>query len=276
MIGRYRVSLDDVQMDELIPQKEVTIKTDEEEKVIYLDNGIIIHDVEYTPLEQEIQQNTVANLDGYDIAKINNVQRTVTVTFELHMYDTVERNKACQTINAWAKNGGKLRINDREGQYLLVVCKQFVDVLSVRDWTKTLTLVFTTTIVPYWLSDEPSVLTLVGANQSGMLNLDGNFGFSPVSIEATATTWGTASFKATVGSTVISLTGISLSPGGKIVIDYPNIRYIRVLVSGGSAISKVAASSSDRLLAECGKSTKVTITSPSPLRTTVQARGQWL
>ena len=74
MIGRYRVSLDDVQMDELIPQKEVTIKTDEEEKVIYLDNGIIIHDVEYTPLEQEVQQNTVANLDGYDIAKINNVQ----------------------------------------------------------------------------------------------------------------------------------------------------------------------------------------------------------
>lgn len=251
MISRYRVSLDGVEMDEI-------------------DENLMILDVRYNMPKIDRQRVAAANLDGYEDAGENMSERAVTVTFELHIYDTAERNRVCQAVSKWAAAGGKLRINDREGQYLDVVCDTFPEIQSVRDWTKPLSMAFITTGNPYWISDEESVVTIEGTSSAGTLALDGNVKNAKVTVTATAKAT-VSSFKAVVGSTQITLTGISVPNGQKIVIDYLKDRYLRIRAAGNSA--KMQPSSSDLLLAPSGEKTRVSFTSNGRMSVVFAARG---
>lgn len=256
MISRYRVSLDNVQMDSL-------------------DSNLRILDVGYSPLEKQVKQNVTADLDGYDIAQTVYTQRVVTVTFELHIYGIAERNAACQKVNEWAKNGGTLRINDRNKQMLTVTCSQLADIASARNWTDPLTIVFTSTYSPFWRSEDQRTLTLTGKNSSGTFKLDGNIGEALVSVTATAKAT-VSSFQITVGETTLKLTGISVGVNKQIVIDYIRNRYLRIRVDGNSVLTKLDPASSDNLRAKCGDSTPVSITANNSVTTMITARGCWL
>ena len=253
MISRYRVSLDDVQMDEI-------------------DEQLMILDVRYNTPKIDRQRIGAANLDGYEEAGENMAERAVTVTFELHIYDTAERNRVCQAVNEWAAAGGKLRINDREGQYLEVACDTFAEIQSVRDWTKPLSMAFITTGNPYWQSEEESIVTLSGKSGTGTMALDGNVKAAKVTVTATAKA-AVTSFMAVAGDTQITLTGVSIATGQKIVIDYLKDRYLQIRANGKSVAMQ--PSSSDLLLAPCGKKTKVSFTANGNMTAVFTARGLW-
>ena len=256
MTTRYRISVGGVQMDTL-------------------DDNLLILDISYGAPEKEKKQYTTANLDGYDRGEEKILRRTVTVTFELHEYDIAKRNALCQKVNSWAAAGGTLITNDREGQRLQnVACEEQIDIGSVRDWTKPLSLVFSTTYNPHWVSNTEVTRTLVGKNVSGTMTLDGNTGSSLVKVTATAQA-AVTSFKATVGDCTLELTGLSVANGQTIVVDYVRNRYLRIRANGSSVMAKLKPESSDNLRAECGKTTGIGIVADGKVSAVFTARGCW-
>ena len=256
MRTRYRISIGGVQMDSL-------------------DDNLCILNINYAPPERETKRHTTANQDGYEYGETKILRRTVTVTFELHEYGIKERNALCQKVNEWAAVGGTLITNDREGQRLLNVrCEKYADV-SARDWTEPLTLVFSTTVNPYWRSNTQITRTLTGKNVTGTMNLDGNTSSSNVSVEVTASA-AVTSLQLTVGDRVLKLTGLSISTGQKVVVDYAKDRYLRIKVGSTSLMGKLDPSSSDTLLAECGKSNGIGVVADGKVTAVFTARGCWM
>ena len=256
MTSRYEVTLGDVKMSTL-------------------DKDLLILDVGYPVPEYETDEYTIANLDGYDISDTRLKKQLVTVTFELHIYDTQKRNEACQKVNAWAQAGGTLKINDRKDQYLSVRCEQYASVESVRDWTAPLTLTFATVAIPYWQSTTQKVLTVSGASASGTLKMDGNTKEALVSVEVTANVAITA-FEVTVGSTKIVLKDISVAKNKELIIDYKNSRFLRIRADGTSILKKLQPESTDNLRAKCGTNVAVTMKASGKVTAVFKARGLWL
>lgn len=257
MISRYRVKLGSTQLDSI-------------------DDNILILDVAYSSLEKNISKYATANLDGYDIHETYVARQTVTISFELRIYDTAERNAVLQKINEWAMVGGDLQINDREEQYLSsVVCDQYATLTSVRNWTDPLTIVFSTTTNPYWLSSTPKTVTLSGKSAGGTLKMNGNVGNALINVSIT--TEGTvSSLQIVVGSTKLVLKGLSVPSGKKIVVDYIKDRYLRILANGSSVLSKLQTESTDDLHAKCGQDVNVSITANSKITAVFSGRGMWL
>lgn len=276
MRSRYRVSLGSVQLDSI-------------------DSNILILDVGHSFSGKQVTQNRIAGTDGYDTGDPYIEKTTVTVTFELHIYNIIERNYVCQLVNKWAEDGGTLAVNDRytvtgimvdkktgaktyatEGQRLYHTrCEKFADIESARNWTDPLTLVFATTYDPHWCSQTAKTLTLTGKSAKGTLKLDGNTGNAPVYATVTANATIT-SFKITVGNTMLKLTGLSLANGKQLVIDYVRSRYLRIRADGKSAMARLDPTSSDRLLAPCGEKTSVSITANNKVTAVISARGRWI
>lgn len=277
MRSRYRVSLGGVQLDSI-------------------DGNILILDVGHSFSGKQVTQNRIAGTDGYDTGDPYIEKTTVTITFELHIYNIIERNYVCQLVNKWAEAGGTLAANDRytitgiavdkktgaktyatEGQRLYHTrCEKYADIESARNWTDPLTLVFSSTYEPHWCSQTAKTLTLTGKSAKGTLKLDGNTGKSPVSVSVTANSAITA-FQITVGNTVIKLPNTSVAAGKKLEIDYVRSRILRIRVDGKSVMSKLDPTSSDQLLAPCGANTVVSIAaSGGKVTAVITARGRWL
>lgn len=241
-----------------------------------LDDRLLILDVSNPPIEKQDRTNSSANLNGYDVTETSYVRQTVTVTFELHIYDIAERNEVCQKVNAWAQDGGSLYINDRPDQRLTVVCDQFASIESARNWTDPLTIVFSTSANPFWWSSKASTLTITGKKPSGTLKVDGNTGNALVSVTATAKAAVTA-VQVTVGSTSVKVTGISLATGKKLTITYLRGRYLRILADGKSVMANLDPNgSTDNLSAKCGASTAVSASASNSMTFEFTARGCWL
>ena len=257
MRTRYRISVGGVQMDSL-------------------DENIAILDISNPQPDRSRKTTTAANLDGIDLGDEYVGRQTVTVTFELHIYDTKKRNAALQKINAWAKAGGTLAINDREKQHLEnVVCEQYASMDSVRDWTAPLTLVFGTTYVPYWVSDTAVTRTLTGKSATGTLAVNGNTGSALVSATVTAAA-NVSSVQLACGSFKLKITGLSLANGEKLVVDYIRNRYLRIRANGASVMGKLDPASSDNLMAECGKTATVSVTANNKVTAAFTTKGYCL
>lgn len=257
MRTRYRISVGGVQMDSL-------------------DSNLIILDISNAQPDRTRQEYTVANFNGLDYGSEYVGRQTVTVTFELHIYDIKKRNAALQKVNAWAKAGGTLIINDREKQRLMnVVCQQYAEMTSVLKWTEPLTVVFATTYQPYWVSDTAVTRTLTGKSASGTLTMDGNVGSALVSVTVTAQ-GNVSSIQLVCGSTTLKLTGLNMTNGQKLVVDYSRNRYLRIRLEGSSVLTKLDPSSADNLLAECGKTSTVSVTANNKVTAVFTARGCWL
>ena len=257
MIGRYRISLNGVEMDSL-----------DEESLLILDIGYPVASA--TPMT-----NRTANLDGYDYDTPYLEKQLVSVTFELHAYDTAQRNALCQLVNNWASAGGVLRTSDRAGQQLRNVrCEQFASIESSRNWTDPLTLVFATTYNPYWQSEEVKTLTLAGTYATGSFSVDGNVSDSLININITANADVNA-LQVNVGDKTLKLTGLSLNNNGKLIIDYVKERYLRIRQNGSSVMNKLNPSSSDVLSIPCGTSKNITITASGRVTAVITARGMW-
>lgn len=257
MITRYRVSIGGIQLDSL-------------------DDNIVILDVSYSPVSRKDTTFIIADMDGYDTSDEYYESQTVTVNFQLRIYDPQERNAVCQKINRWAMSNGDLKTSDRNGQHLVNVrCQQFASVGSVRGWLDEMSLIFVTEHVPFWISDTKKTVTITGKNNRGTLKMDGNVGNALVSVSATANE-AVNSIQFTVGSSVLKLTGLSVAKNQKIVIDYVKNRYLRIRANGVSVMNKLSQTSSDLLLAPCGIDVQIGVVSSGKVTATFEGRGEWL
>lgn len=76
--------------------------------------------------------------------------RKVRVQFVLLTSDIAERTAVLSEITAWAVRGKHLKIGDRPGQQLQVVCTELPATTSKRKWTDLCEMTFSAFAVPYW------------------------------------------------------------------------------------------------------------------------------
>lgn len=257
MISRYEVSLNGVSMADL------------NENLLILD---VSHD------QPKFQRETV-NIAGREGLVIENQYRetaSVTITFELHIYGIAERQSALDSVISWAKNGGILKTNDREGQRLVCICDKFPSVNSVKRWTDSLSITFSAYGIPYWENDVPSALTLSGRNASGNLEVSGNGGNALVSCEITVKAERLTQVRVRAGDSFIELVGLGITANKVIEINYSNNGVLSIKCGNTSLMSNRTANSSDDLIVPSGKTSAFSISANTSVLVSFSVRGCWL
>ena len=212
-----------------------------------------------------------AGLGAYVSTRSRDALR-VTLEFELHIYDPAARQKACIEVVKWA-NGRELRVSDRPGQILKVICDDPPAISSALRWTDTLAVSFLAYETPYWVDDVPKAVSV--NNSSGTLWVPGNVPETLAKAKVDATVTATASVTSvtvTAGDTSITLSGISLSNGDTVVFSHDDNGILSIKKGATSLLDKRTAASSDDLEVPCGKAS----TFSSTRKCAFSVKGMWL
>lgn len=254
MISRYRVSIDNIQLDNV-------------------DDRIIVLDIQYPEPGISATLETYGGRDGANVSRLYRQKASASVSFAINAYNTKDRNEVLQKVIKWAKSGSTLRTNDRQLQYLSGVMPEQYPAMSVKQWTGPLTIVFSSYAFPYWEDDNQVELSLSGSNQSSSMTIPGNADSTRLTGAITASgaiTW----IKIITSITTLYLTGLTLANGDVVNIDYDERGNLRIRNGNTSLLNKRTADSDDELLIPCGTST-VTVQASGSVSAVMKARGCW-
>lgn len=256
MINRYRVSMDNHQLDQV-------------------DDRIWILDItEPDPgISFAVEQKAIR--DGAVITRKHRDKCSVTVKFCINAYDTAVRSMIYQNVVRWAR-GNVLRCNTRYGQALYHAVLEGISPISAKNWTEELTLTFSDYTFPYWQDEEIITKTLAaGTNKSGTMTVPGNAENTVVNASITAgasVSW----VKVYAGDTMIYLSEISLSNGDVVTIDHDDGMNLRIMKGTTSLLNKRTADSDDDLIVNCNTTTTVRVQASGSVTGSFTARGCWV
>lgn len=254
MISRYEATLNGVALSSIHP-------------------NILILDVNYQPPETEFSTYTVAKRQGARIHRevINSL--SVSISFEIHSYSTMERQQICGMVSLWAKDGGLLEINDRPGQRLRCVCSEKPTIQSVRNWTDPVNVTFTAYALPFWEErDYAEKAFSAGTSGDGFLNVPGSVDGAMIEVDIVANATLSSISLSANGRTMV-LSGISVSSGNTIKISYTDDMILQIKVGNTSLLNK--RSGADDLIAKCGGLNSVSFSSNASATVTFKTRGLW-
>lgn len=240
-----------------------------------IDSRIVTTDIQHSAPEFARTVDVPGGSDGGVITRTYREKASVSVTFMLRIYSITERDEVMQEIKTWAKAGGTLLTNDRSGKRLYnVVCDQFPEVTSVRNWLDPITIVFSAYRVPYWQDSTVTTVTLSGTNASGKMTVPGNASQAYVSATITAkaaVTW----FEIKTGSTTIKITA-NIAKDDVVEISYGTSHEITIKNGKTSLLSGRSPESADNLLLPCGKESSISIKADKKVSCQFKARGVWI
>lgn len=238
-----------------------------------LSENLLILDISHSAANIENRTMQFANRHGLYVYDRYKESASVTISFELHIYDIAQRQAVCQEVARWALNGKELQTNDRPGQRLRVVCDEPPVIESALGWTAAISMTFSGYIVPFWEEIVPAVAYV--SNGDGTLFVPGNGGKTVVecTVEPVATI---TSITLGCGNTSITLSGISVSSSQTLKISYDDNMNLQIKRGNVSYLNKRTAASSDDLLAVCGQNNALTVTADQSVLATFSARGLWI
>ena len=259
MISRYIVSLDGISLESL-------------------HNAILITDVQYPDVVYQRETIGSVKRDGARIHRTYKEKSEVSVSFAIRAYDIVERQRICQAVCKWAKRGGRLQINDREGQFLDCICDSLPAVNSTLGWTDTLEIKFVAYAIPYWQDLIPTYIEMTGSSGEEGHMIPGSAPWTFV--EATITPKATLTTIA-IGinglsdsdSTLFYLDGMSISSGSQIKIAYDQNAILSIKQGTTSLLEK--HSGKDDLVAGCGEVNTFSYVADANCDVTFKIRGYW-
>ena len=235
-----------------------------------IDPSIAVLDIVPVPGDINCAFATRANREGAVLTNKNKSSEGVQISFEIHEYSPMKRMDICQRVSKWA-NGEILQTSDRQGQRLRVMCSQY-PVVNAKDWTAPVTVVFTAYVLPYWEEDAPAVISLTGTSGNAQIYAPGNAG--EVLVEATVkANAAVTTFTLTVGSTHITLSGLSLAANDVVTISYDK-NLIQSIKKGNTSLLDKRTGSDD-LLTTSGEYVTVEISADASITATFSARGCW-
>jgi hypothetical protein len=200
-----------------------------------------------------------------------------TITFELHIYNPQERQQACQAVARWAQ-GRVLKVSDRPGQHLNVVCEQYPVITSALRWTDSLSVSFVTDALPFWEDDADTIISLTNTSRSGQISVPGNVPPDICRARVNAVFKAGEAFTAlrvTAGDTSIGISGIEGAQNTQITFSHDENGILGIkLGTSTSLLSKRTSNSSDDLLLDCGKKSTVSINRNGTC--TIRVKGLWL
>lgn len=259
MMTRYRVALDDKQLDSVAP-------------------GIIIRDISYSAPAEQHAASALAARNGMHVQKTTYGTSSVTVSFEIHEADVKKRHDVCRKVQAWAAGGGWLTTNDKTGLRLRVRCSALPSINSAMRWTERLSMVFTAYEKPLWEDVYPTYV--VSYEESGapkLLYVDGSGGETVVDV--TVENAGDAAIESLsvfAGSAYIELQNLELAVGAKLEIGHDENDLLFIRADGVSVMNKRTAESSDDLVIPCREKSAVRFICEGEAKATFTARGRYV
>ena len=239
-----------------------------------LDADILIHDIKHSPSAFTDNRYSVAKRNGLRTDKRSFSSVSVTIVFEIHAYSVMTRRAICDAVCAWAKDGGKLETNDKNGQFLQCVCTQFPSVESTRNWTDELSVTFTAFEIPFWQESVQTIVTF-SAGTSGTKDFfvpgSGDDNVIEAIIRANASL---SSVAITVNGRTLTLSGLSVAQNKEIKILYDDKGIQSIKVDNTSLLNK--RTGVDDLLAKCGKINTASFTASASVNVTLRTRGLWV
>lgn len=254
MISRYGVFLNGLSLEAISPE-------------------ILIHDIEYTPVSIRNETFALARRQGAHITRRYIDSNSVSVLFEIQAYDISERQTILNRVNRWAKNGGVLQTTDRTGQRLRCICEQFPSITSVKTRGQELRITFSAHSLPFWESVSPAKLTLTGTSASGSLYVPGNVDGAFVELTATAN-GALTDITFTAGDTELTLSGLNIASGRKIIIAYDDDMIQSIKTGNTSLLNK--RTGSDDLIVKSGETESFALTANVACTVEYRVRGLWL
>ena len=234
---------------------------------------ILILDIEQPSTNIRTETFTTAKRNGARIYKRRIEKTSVTIRFAIRKYDIADRRAVCSDVVRWAKNGGILETNDRDGQRLRCVLDTTPIIQSALRWTDPLTITFTAYALPFWEEKEQSVLHLSGTSGEGTLYVPGNI--DGAMIEATVTSNGSLStLSLTANGKTITLGGLSVGTGGVVELKYNDEMVQSIKADGVSVLNK--RTGADDLVAVCGGSNTLGFLSNVSVNVDFKVRGLWV
>lgn len=253
MISRYEAWLDGVALSSISPD-------------------ILILDIEHAPANIRTDTFTTAKRNGSRIHRRYYDRASVTIRFAIRKYGINDRQSVCSDVVRWAKGGGVLQTNDRNGQRLRCICEAFPVVQSAMKWTDPFAVTFSAYALPFWEEEEQSVLQLTGTSGEGELYVPGNVDDAMVeaSISANAAL---SSLTLSANGRTMTLSGLSVASGGVVVLTYDDEMIQSIKANSVSILDK--RSGVDDLLAVSGMNS-FAFTADADVDVDFKVRGLWL
>ena len=254
MISRYEATVDGIALSSIDP-------------------SIYVLDIRPGEVVPQFTLKEVAGRNGAIIAKEKYAKSSVEIDFEIHEYDVAKRNMICQKVQRWA-NGKILKTSDRPGQLLHSVCERY-PIVSAKNWTAPVTMMFSGYMPPFWEDENAVTVSLNGTSGSAQRYVPGSAEETLVKAVLTAGA-SISSFSVTVDGKTLNFSGLSLSSGDVVTIDYDEHFFLRIRKGNSSIMNKRTGSSADELRATCGKINTFSFTSSGKASVTFSAKGWWL
>lgn len=249
---------------------------------------VLLRDIVEQPATEDVTLARRANRPGQRLSAKTRTALSVRLVYNIRSRDIARRAEVRDLVAKWARDGGMLEINTRPGKHLYVVADVPPALDSSLKWTQDLSLTLTAYEQPYWVDNIPAeayVDTALKSDGSGdytssfaSLTIGGTVDFVPVN--CTVTNVGNTALtrvKIEVNNTHIELSGMSVDPGGVIMIEHVRgiVMIYNLMDSAVTYLYARTPQSSDELLGKVGYN-NVNIESDSMVSVALYGAGWWL
>ena len=231
---------------------------------------ILILDIQHPPVSIDFSTYKGAKRHGNRVYRKYIDHRDCVITFAIRAYDIRERQMICNAVQKWAKGGGVLQTNDREGQRLRCVLSQPPTIQSALRWTDTISMTFTAYALPFWEEIIPAEATLTGTSGSGSLFVPGSADGACFEVDVTPNGTLTTLNLIANGKT-LSLTGISAT--GTVKVAYDDDMIMSIKTGTTSLLSK--RSGADDLPVISGERNSISFSANVSCNVKFKGRGLW-
>ena len=253
-----------------------------------LSAAILITDISYTAPAVDYETFSIAKRHGARIYRRYVESAQVKISFAIREYNIRTRQEICNEIVRWARNGGILQCNDRQGQRLHCVCSSFPYIASAQKWTDNLSMTFTADTLPFWESTTETIveLTSSGGYVQSTVAIPGNIEAALVSATVVTANYpdpaeGQDPTQVTrldfeAGGTAITLTGLTIGKKQTITIAYDENLIQSIKHGSTSLLGKRTAASDSDLMAACAENVRFRFRASAEATVTYKVRGLWL
>lgn len=264
MISRYIVTLNGISLESLHP-------------------AIVVTDVKYPNVEYEREAIGSVRRDGARIHRTYKEKSEVSVSFMIREYDINNRQVICQSVCRWAKNGGRLMVNDRPLQFLDCVVDSFPAVESTRGWSDDLTITFAAYGIPFWQDLIPTEITpAVASTHFVYQRIPGNaqWAFVEAKVKASDTL---TNFEIMIGSDrhnpekgKFTVSGMALGAGDIMTITYDSNAVLKIYHWDDERYSMLQYhTGKDDLIAACDEVNQFNFSANCVCEVVYKVRGYW-
>lgn len=197
---RYQVSLDDLDLSNV---------------------SHLIRITDVIELQPDLTNDTKERLGaaGSYLVRSHLKARKVRVQFALLTSDITERTAVLSEITAWAVRGKFLKIGDRPGQLLRVVCTELPTTTSKRKWTDLCEMTFSAFAVPYW--EDVAGVSMMATGTKARLTLSGPGNVEQVPLRCRITPEQTlSSVRIRANGAEMAFSGLAVPAGETFTVDY--------------------------------------------------------